>query len=1203
MAEKRVAILKRANKLFRQGKADAAVKEYKKILEIKPDDLEVRRIVGDLELRQNNIKEAIEQFDWIADYYLKEGFFAKAIAMYKRITRVEPDSEIALFKLADLYTKQGLVMEAKQIYLDIAEECKRKNNQKKALDMYKKILEFDRSNIKMRLLLADNYLKEGLESEALNEYLTAADIIINKKDYRRAEELLANVLNKAKDVRIIEKLINIYIKEGEDDKAIKLLNEQGLDVFENIEMLKVLGELYLKKNMMGEAEKIFSKIASLNPEETEVIMRLGKVYIQREDYDKAFKLFLPIINKNIQNNKFEEASNLLRFIIASNNSYIPALLKLSEIFKIGGKTNNLIALYESMVPIYEQKGMIEELKGILEELIQLSDTPFTYEEQLAKLTGQVAREEEAAEEEKENEREKEFISYNLRVAEEALKVSDIGKAIDVLKKSKITFPKNVAVRKRLFEIYLEGEQIELAVEEGKGLLELYKFLNEDDGYADLLEKLSTLKPEDEKLVALSGEEKTSIEIDFDKDELEEQIQEIGDPDLHEEEIDDGDMGDDVLVLSEEENLQEVPLLEGEEVTKSLSSVLSEVDFYVNDGYFGDAEKLIDQLKQKYPGNKQLLAKIEKLEKAKREGVAKDDSASTGMGLNFEIERAEPEAMEIDVEGEGDQRRESTERIDSHDHEDLELIHNGGDSNIEININVDENGSSSPGIKLSDEELAESGNSDNLPLNLDIDVDSEPEPPLGEPESESDSKIELEPEFNIQEESQDQEPVLELDQELGFDSQMEFEPELELPVDKENSGQEMPQEPPESQKSSPPPPKSSPPEEPEAISEPELDLEPAEGGEEVFELDSSMSEENIILPTVPEMPVPDPISQEEAAESEVDVSDENLFEIESSIAEESSSAQEFEDSKVGLRIDDDLLKPSSKINENSSQKSESEDEKLDLKVDLEEPENTDDIPIMAIDEDLLVQSPSASKEKAPTFEEHSSSAIEELDLDLDSIMVTKDEDSVYDLDSPFQEVEAPDVPFESEEDLLKDEIPFLDEPFLEIENNVRDELEAINNWLKELEKQRTSTIEKNMMEIFEEFKKGVDEKIGQEDFDTRYNLGIAYKEMGLLEEAIHEFLISAKHPSKFFDSAGLLGMSFREKGMFGEAITWFEKALVTPDRRKEEYLAIKYELVLTLKLKEDYKQALKITVEILKEDQNYRDVKALYQELRSHFTAS
>jgi tetratricopeptide (TPR) repeat protein len=1151
MADKRVALLKRANKLFRQGKADAAIKEYKKILEIKPDDLEVRRIVGDLELRQSNNRGAIEQFEWIADYYLKEGFFAKAIAMFKRITRVDPNYESALFKLAELYTKQGLVMEAKQIYLDIAEECKRQNNQKKALGMYKKILEFDRTNIKMRLLLADNYLKEKLEDDAVNEYVTAADIILNKKDFARAEELLLTTLGKVKNLRIIEKLIYLYTKSNEDEKAIKLINQQGVDTLQNIDLLKVVGELYLKKNMMNEAEKIFSKIADLDPGETEIIMRLGKVYIQREDYDGALNLFLPIINKGIQNKKYDESANLLRFIIASNNSYLPALTKLAEIFKISGKTNNLIALNESLLPVYEKKGMKEEMRETLEELIKLSDTPFSYEEQLAKLTGEEAKAAEEAEEEKESKREKEFIEYNMKAVEKALEVNEFSKAIDTLKKAKATFSKNVEIRKKLFEVYLEAEQTEMAVEEGKGLLELYKFLHIDDEYGDLLEKLSTLRPEDDRLAVLSGDEKTSIDITFDATELNEQIQEIATSDLHEP-VEAPDEVDDVLVLSETENVTAAPIVEveGEGSPKSLSSVLSEVDFYVNDGYFGDAEKLINQLKQKYPGNKLLLAKIEKLKKAKMAAQQKDNSGSTGIGLDFEIERSEADGMQIETAQKQPPGEERTENIGSEDSSSQEedMIYQGADSGIEINLNVDDMDSSaesSSGIKFSEEDFADSGVPDHIPLEVgtEMEPDTDPEPVLEVPEPELELGGGSEPELEL---GGGSEPELE----LGGGP----EPELELGGEPE-SGLEL---------------------------EPGQENEPYQksGSEDVFELDPSMSADNVIPPTMqeipPTMPEMSPMSPEELGEpelqkpeSEPESISSDLFEIETPLADENSSQQEAEEPDLDA---------------------------ADYEMNLEEPEQADDLPLEGIDDELLIPSPSvspASREK--TTEGHSAS-IE--DLDLDAIMVGMDEEPAADLDAPFKEMSSPELAFDSEEDLLQDEVPFIDEAFLEVEKNIRGEMEAITHWLKELEKQRTSTIEKNMMEIFEEFKKGVDEKIGQEDYDTRYNLGIAYKEMGLLEEAIHEFLISAKHPSKFFDSAGLLGMSFREKGMFGEAINWFEKALDTPDRRTQEYLAIKYELVITLKLKEDYRQALKMTAEILKEDPNYRDGRVLFQELRT-----
>ncbi|HLP44480.1 MAG TPA: tetratricopeptide repeat protein, partial [Candidatus Kapabacteria bacterium] len=660
--DKRLVLLKQANKLFRQGKTDAAIKEYQQILLIKPDDLEVRRIVGDLQLRQNNTQGAIEQFDRIADYYLKEGFHAKAIAMYKRITRVDPNYEQALFKLADLYTKQGLVMEAKQIYLDMAEECKRQNNQKKALGMYKKILEFDRYNIKMRTLLADNYLKEGMQDNAIDEYITSAELLISKKEYPRAEELLFNLLNKIKHPKIVEKLLACYSAQNDDDKAIDLLSNLGGELYKNINLLKLLGELYLKKNMTAEAEKIFIKVAEVNPAETEVIMRLGKVYLQRNEFDKTYELFLPIVEKDITINKFEEAASLLRFIIASNNAYLPALVKLASLFKLSGKTNNLIALYDSMIPIYEKKKMQTELKGLLEELIQLSDSPYVYEEQLDRLTGKSAK---IPEEDEGNERESEFVSFNLRVANDALQVSDFEKAVNILSRAKSVFPQNIDLRRKLFDVCEAMNKKHAAVEEGKVLLDMYKERGMRDEYTELFDKLTVLKPDDDKILEISGEEKTSIDIDFQGDELVEELGLMGADDFH------GDMEMDkstgtegeLLVLSEDRDFDtpspQPPIPEVQkqkEFSKSLSTYLSELDFYINDGYLNEAEKLAAGLKEIYPENKELAAKIGRLSKAKAAGAK--PAPSKGEYLDLDVDMISLDSAQED----NDRHRDNTEFI-------------------------------------------------------------------------------------------------------------------------------------------------------------------------------------------------------------------------------------------------------------------------------------------------------------------------------------------------------------------------------------------------------------------------------------------------------------------------------------------------------------------------------------------------------------
>src|SRR5262249_36137488 len=57
---------------------------------------------------------------------------------------------------------------------------------------------------------------------------------------------------------------------------------------------------------------------------------------------------------------------------------------------------------------------------------------------------------------------------------------------------------------------------------------------------------------------------------------------------------------------------------------------------------------------------------------------------------------------------------------------------------------------------------------------------------------------------------------------------------------------------------------------------------------------------------------------------------------------------------------------------------------------------------------------------------------------------------------------------------------------------------------------------SLEDILSDFKKGVEKQLGSEDYDTRYNLGIAYKEMGLIDEAIAEFQIAAKDPKRFLE---------------------------------------------------------------------------------------
>jgi tetratricopeptide (TPR) repeat protein len=105
-----------------------------------------------------------------------------------------------------------------------------------------------------------------------------------------------------------------------------------------------------------------------------------------------------------------------------------------------------------------------------------------------------------------------------------------------------------------------------------------------------------------------------------------------------------------------------------------------------------------------------------------------------------------------------------------------------------------------------------------------------------------------------------------------------------------------------------------------------------------------------------------------------------------------------------------------------------------------------------------------------------------------------------------------------------------------------------------------------------------EEADDSDFETRYNTAIAYKEMGLMEQAIAEFQEAAAivKPNdgtrRFFNCANLLGHSFMENGMPKLAMKWYQRALEIADLNGDEKQALWYELGLVHESENDYAEA-------------------------------
>ena len=139
-------------------------------------------------------------------------------------------------------------------------------------------------------------------------------------------------------------------------------------------------------------------------------------------------------------------------------------------------------------------------------------------------------------------------------------------------------------------------------------------------------------------------------------------------------------------------------------------------------------------------------------------------------------------------------------------------------------------------------------------------------------------------------------------------------------------------------------------------------------------------------------------------------------------------------------------------------------------------------------------------------------------------------------------------------------------------------------------------QQSLEEIVEGFKKGMAETLSAEDYDTHYNLGIAYREMGLIDEAIGEFQLAAKDPRYLVDCCSLLATCFLEKGFPELAVKWYKEGLDSPRITEEETLGLWYELGNLYASIGDEDQARLRFVEIYGINSGYRDVGSRLKEL-------
>jgi tetratricopeptide (TPR) repeat protein len=381
-------VIRAAEKFLSQGKIPAAIKEYEKIVEEDPDDLTALNMLGDLYARIGNKQEAAKCFALIAEHYREQGFNLKAIAMYKKIDRMQPGSPEMAAKLAPLYEAQGQIVEARGCYLILADSYARANQSHKSLEILRKIADLDPNNIDIRLKLAEGFLREGFKTDAAEAFKQAGAQLFGRKKFDRALEAYSKTLEIIPEDR--EALLGVvaaHREQGSPDEAAEVLERVMVSSPDDVELLSMLASTYIEAEDAPSAERITFELTRREISSFTRFLDVAQLYLKVNDVDASVRIMGSITEQLLASGDDAQALELLNEALARNPEHLEALRLLFRIHTWHQDEEAMRFTLERLAEAAHNAGQPDEERRALTHLFRLAPDEESYNRRLQELGG------------------------------------------------------------------------------------------------------------------------------------------------------------------------------------------------------------------------------------------------------------------------------------------------------------------------------------------------------------------------------------------------------------------------------------------------------------------------------------------------------------------------------------------------------------------------------------------------------------------------------------------------------------------------------------------------------------------------------------------------------------------------------------------------------------------------------------------------
>jgi tetratricopeptide (TPR) repeat protein len=363
----REATLKNAEKALRQGRIDAAIAEYLKIIDAQPRDWNSANALGDLYVRAGQVDKGVSQYSRIADRLNAEGFFPKAAALYKKIVKIRPGEEPALLQLGEIAARQGLIGDAKQYFLQVVERRRARGDKRGAAELSVRLGTLDPEDLDARLAAARSAVDMGDVSTALREFRDVAERLGQAgRDDDRLGVLTEVATLDPDDLDVAATLAQTFVSRSDLASARKYLSAKTAG--SNPTLWLTLAEIELMAGRLDEGRTAVSKALSLDPQQREAAVVMG-CRVAEQSAEAGYQVIDAVADTAVEARDYAAAAAALHEFVTRVRFHLVALMRLVDVCVDGGLEATMYEAQAQLADAYLEVGRSLEARIISEDLV------------------------------------------------------------------------------------------------------------------------------------------------------------------------------------------------------------------------------------------------------------------------------------------------------------------------------------------------------------------------------------------------------------------------------------------------------------------------------------------------------------------------------------------------------------------------------------------------------------------------------------------------------------------------------------------------------------------------------------------------------------------------------------------------------------------------------------------------------------------